>query len=392
MVNRLFGFLVVVGAALGVGGADEPVGWRMNGASAFPNAAPPLQWSENSNVVWKTRMPKFSNASPIVVGNRLFVCAESNTLICVNKKTGAILWQKETPSSAIPAAGASPATHNVNGYTTPTPVSDGKSVYVLFGTGVAAAYSLDGSCKWIGLVARPQQGWGHSSSPLLDDGKLFVVVENTAAALSLADGSVLWKTNGVQAWGSPVLLCSGRQRLAFSAGGWAYSLADGVVAAKLPKLEYNSALAADGYLYCIQGNSKAYAIKQGAGGATVLEEIWSTALAKNRYYASPALYDGLIYAVMLNGVLSVIDAKTGERTCEKKLDLGGTCYPSIVVAGDHVFVSSDSGRTLVLTSGRDPSPVATNSLEAFRSTPVFEGKRIYVRGSENLYCIGASSR
>ncbi len=392
MTIRVVGFLAVLGMALNLCGAAEPVGWRMNGASAYPDAAPPLVWSKTNNVIWKTKLPQQSNASPIILGKRLFVCAETNTLLCIDKESGAILWQKENPSPEPPSTNGLPATHKTNGYATPTPVSDGTTVYVLFGTGVAAAYDLDGNRKWIAFLASSRNGWGHSSSPLLVDGKLFVTVENTAMALSLADGSVLWKTNGIHGWGSPVLLRADKKSLVFNSGGWVYSMADGAVLAKLPRMEYNSALAADGVLYCIQAKSKAYAVRDAVGTDSPLKEIWNTALAADRYYASPVIHNGLIYDATQKGVFSVLDAKTGERVCEKTLTLGGVLYPSLAVAGDHVFLSSDNGKTVVFKAGRDPAPVATNSLEIFRSIPVFEGKRIYIRGYENLYCIGADAR
>lgn len=381
MARLVLGVMWATGAM-----AAETVGWRANGASAFPEAEPPLHWSATSNVVWKTKLPKWSNATPILVGKRLFVSAEPNLLLCLDKKTGEILWQKDNPNPD--AAAANPATHESNGYSSPTPVSDGRTVYALFGNGMAAAYDLDGARKWFVAAGRPRQGWGHSASPLLAADRLFVVVEDEAKALKVSDGSVLWSTNAVQAWGSPVRVPAKGGDLAFSAGGWVYSLATGAVVAKLPKLEYNSGLVADGRLFCIQGDSKAYDVAQTSGAAPAFKEVWSAGIAKERYYASPAVLDGLVYAVMQRGTLSVLDAKTGERKSETNLALDGTCYPSIVTAGGYVFVGSDSGKTIVFKPGPTPSAVATNSLEQFRGTPVFEGKRMYVRGFEHLYCIG----
>jgi outer membrane protein assembly factor BamB len=67
---------------------------------------------------------------------------------------------------------------------------------------------------------------------------------------------------------------------------------------------------------------------------------------------------------------------------------GGQCYPSITLAGKYLFVSSDNGHTLVLEPGREYKEIAHNVLEPFRSTPVFEGKRMYVRTLQHLWCIG----
>ena len=66
----------------------------------------------------------------------------------------------------------------------------------------------------------------------------------------------------------------------------------------------------------------------------------------------------------------------------------GSTYPSISLAGPYLFVSSDNGTTVVVQPGREYKELARNKLEAFRSSLVFEGKRVYIRTEKNLYCIG----
>ena len=61
---------------------------------------------------------------------------------------------------------------------------------------------------------------------------------------------------------------------------------------------------------------------------------------------------------------------------------------SITLAGKHLYVSSDNGSTIVLEPGREYKELARNSLETFRSSLVFEGKRMYVRTTKGLWCIG----
>ncbi len=75
--------------------ADEaPYGFRMNGQSRYPDATPVTEWGTDTNVVWKTPMPSWSNASPALCGDRLFVCSEPTTVVCVNLSDGKIIWQK----------------------------------------------------------------------------------------------------------------------------------------------------------------------------------------------------------------------------------------------------------------------------------------------------------
>ncbi len=84
----------------------------------------------------------------------------------------------------------------------------------------------------------------------------------------------------------------------------------------------------------------------------------------------------------------MLDARTGEIVYEKHLDLNGDTYPSISLAGDRLYVSSDDGTSIVLQPGREYKELARNKLETFRSSLAFEGKRVYIRTAKNLFCIG----
>jgi hypothetical protein len=63
-------------------------------------------------------------------------------------------------------------------------------------------------------------------------------------------------------------------------------------------------------------------------------------------------------------------------------------YPSVVLAGEHLLLSSDNGTTLVVKTGREYREVARNRLEPFISTPIVHGDRIYVRTFGHVWCIG----
>ena len=107
------------------------------------------------------------------------------------------------------------------------------------------------------------------------------------------------------------------------------------------------------------------------------------------WFPSPILQDELIYGMNASSIFSVVDATTGQVVSERRLDFGGgRSYPSITLAGNRLFVSSDNGTTIVLEPGREYKELARNSLETFRSSLVFEGKRMYVRTTKGLWCIG----
>ena len=105
----------------------------------------------------------------------------------------------------------------------------------------------------------------------------------------------------------------------------------------------------------------------------------ATVKGQGYWFPSPVLHDGLLYAMSSKPILSVVDARTGELVYEEDLELGsGDCYPSISLAGDRLYVSSDNGTTVVLKPGKEFMELARNKLEPFRSSLVFEGKRMYV--------------
>jgi len=463
---------LLVALALACGGIHaETQGWRTDGSGCYPDARPVTNWSATENVVWKTRMPSWGNATPVLAGDRLFVCAEPSTLICVSTRDGKILWQRPcTYAELLTGEGAAkaradkakadqllkekqqvdkeirslrkklqegpsvlddldeaedeqedigekieelqekskklqaqahaldkfrlPTTHRINGFSTPTPTTDGERVCVTFGTGVTAAFDLEGNRQWIKMLPQPGRGWGLSASPLLF-GKLFVVhTANSLIALDAASGEEVWRTSAATGWGAPVQSRAGNDDVIVTPNGDIVRVRDGRrLAGGLCSLTYNAPTAQDGVAYFFDGERTTLALKlpEQASDAIRPEVLWSVRdkLAKDRYYASPAAYRGLVYGITQKNVLSVLDAKTGDRLYERALNLGGgTVYPSIAAAGDYIFVSSDNGTTIVLKAQREYEEVAKNRLERFRSCPVFVDDRAYIRAVNHLFCLG----
>ena len=81
--------------------AGNTVGWRTNGSGSYPDAHPPVEWSPTRNVVWSTPMPGYGVSHPVILGQRLFVCSEPATLLCLDKGSGKILWEKTCSYSEI---------------------------------------------------------------------------------------------------------------------------------------------------------------------------------------------------------------------------------------------------------------------------------------------------
>jgi outer membrane protein assembly factor BamB len=155
-------------------------------------------------------------------------------------------------------------------------------------------------------------------------------------------------------------------------------------------MPWTSPVEHDGVIYIVdQHGAFAYRLPDRMEDTLRLSLLWQSAPPKDRYYATPVVHGGIIYAVTQRGVLSAIDAADGKSVYQQRLSLGGTYYPSIAMAGGRVYVSSDTGKTVIFEPGRQYRELAANSLEPFRSTPVFRDRNIYVRGLKHLYCIGA---
>lgn len=392
-------FLTLLGAM--PGDVMSATGWRGDATGRYPAATPPLSWSKTSNVVWNTRLPHFSNATPLLLKKRLLICSEPSTLICLDAVNGRILWQKtntyaevlspeeiEQAKRVYTNLNSNPRTHEVTGFSSPSPVTDGERIYAIFGNGVAACYELDGTRVWARLVERSTHDWGHSASPLLV-GKTLLVHVLRMTALNAATGKTLWATDSSPGWGTSVSARLGDVDIVITPKGDILRIADGrKLAHGAAKLDYCAPIVEGNTAYFVENGGKAIRLPSSDSEPVKVETLWQTRPAAARYYASPVLCKDRIYAVNQNGQFSTLDAATGAVLAEMKLELGGTFYPSVTLAGHYLFVSSDTGGTVVFDVDDAGKEVARNHLEPFRSSPVFEGTHLYIRTLGGVYCIG----
>jgi len=371
---------------------DDIVGWRLDGSGHFAKADPPIELSPEKNVVWKTAMPNWSNAQPILVGDKLFVNAEPATLICIDARSGEILWQagndyadilseremaeltegvaeKAAPIRAEIAALRSemqdmrrraredkslrgkvrglnlkireltdrlnqvdplnlPAKHRDNGYTSAVPVSDGAHVYAVYGTGVAVAYDLEGNRKWANRLEKPEHSWGHSATPLLIDDLVIVHIRDVVA-FDKKTGAERWRTPAKEAWGSPIAVPVGGKTYVMTARE-----ADFIDAVTGEKVAEDTA----GLEYAtpLMVGDMLYFIEKKARAFRIpaslnegLERVWEARIKGSRHYASSLVHDGLIYAVSREGWMSVLDQASGELFYERELGINGDNHNSI---------------------------------------------------------------
>lgn len=280
-----------------------------------------------------------------------------------------------------------PARHDVTGLTSPTPTTDGKHVYVLFGSGTLASYTLDGQRVWGRDVGRPKHNWGHSASPLLAGDTLVVHIGDRLQGLDAATGKERWQTASASGWGTPAVAKTAERWLVLTPAGHWFDAADGSkLADNVQSFQWNGPVVVDGIAYQMD--------EKGASAVAINPDgtprpLWKVAMPKDRYYASPVIYDGLAYNLNQKGHLTVLRTADGTTAYEKDIDFGRggkIVYPSPFHANGHIFLSADNGVTVVVAAGPAYTEVSRNELNGFRTTPLCVGKRLLVRTLTDLTC------
>jgi outer membrane protein assembly factor BamB len=168
--------ILLLCTAASASAADWPQwrGPRWTGAS--PEQGLPSKWSATENVAWSVDLPGHSAATPIVSGDVVYVTApegETVHLFAVDRRDGKLRWRKPLG----PASGHAHRKHNM---ASPSPVTDGRAVYAMTGTGLLKAFASDGRELWTrdipGEYGAFGLQWGYASSPLLLDRMLYVPV------------------------------------------------------------------------------------------------------------------------------------------------------------------------------------------------------------------------
>ncbi len=387
MTARQLGMVTILGwlAATTANGRDESAfGWRRDGSGTFDASHPPRHWSPTSNVVWKTPMPSWSNGSPALRGDRIFVTAEPDRLLCLDRATGTILWTVATP-------GGKSGGHSETGGTTATPAvgADGR-VYTFCGTGIVAAHDRDGGRLWSRTLPLGGSAWGHCSSPLLS-GDILVVAHGDVSGLNAETGEPVWTVTSPSRHGSTVAVRLGDTAAVLTASGLLLAVADGrTVGSGLGTLNYNAPVVLDGVAY-VAGVDDQHASAWTLNADAAPEKRWQTPVKQGRYYASPILCNGRLFALRQSGTLTVLQPADGTCVTETTFAVmnarNGQCYASPAAAGGLLYLCSDNGITLVVTATDTPTVVAENTLERTRASPVFDGDRLYIRGMQHLYCI-----
>jgi outer membrane protein assembly factor BamB len=344
------------------------------------------------------------------------VSAESSdvryVVYALDAATGKVVW-KQDAHVGKPVGGR----HRKNTYASETPATDGERLFVSFGGNVGLfAYSLSGDLLW--KKTWPPQpiylDFGTASSPVVHDGRVYQLFDNEResflAALDAKTGREVWsvkragfKTQAQSGWATP-FIWKNDWRVEIITIGKASVVSYGLDGTELWRLSgmtqaTPTPVAGDGLLYVGSGSQgengrPVFAIKPGASGDISLAkgETSNTFVAwfhprLSGYTPSPLLYRGRIYVINDNGVMQVVDAKTGQELYKARVGGAGMTFSSSPLASQgRIYAVSEDGDVVVFEAADEYKELAKNSLgEMSLATPAADANSLYVRTATKLY-------
>ncbi len=414
--------LCLLAVLSGVSGSARAENWpqwrgaRIDGISAEKNL--PSEWNVESgkNIAWKLALPGQAGATPVVWGDRIFLTsAEGNNLLllCINT-SGKELWRKTVASGDKTARG------DEGNSASPSPITDGKHVWTMMGTGDLNCYDFDGNLVWKKdlqeAYGKFKIQFGMTSTPVLDGERLYLQLIHSGGAKVLAldksSGKEIWSVKRASdardecehSYASPVMYHDDKLSLLITHGAdyvIAYDPKDGSEVWRCgginPKATYNATLRLVASPVAIPGlivvptakGGPVLGLKpDGHGDITGNAEQLQWRLSRNTPdVPSPLVHDGLVYLCRESGNLIVLDAKTGEQHYENRTH-ADRHRASPVYADGKIYLSSRDGTVSVVKAGTKFELVAQNKLkEPLSASPAIADGTIYLRGFNTLYAI-----
>ncbi len=396
----------------------------------------PSVWSEDKNIVWKSRIPGQGWSSPVVFDEQIWLTTAaagetseeerkrrladttnsqplnvvSNLVmraICIDRESGRFLHDIKLMAEPAPEP-----IHTLNSFASPTPIIEDGRLYCHFGpNGTACVDTVNGKVLWTNQDLQFKTENGAGSTPVLCDDLLIFHCDGSdtqsVVALNTQDGSVVWKTprSGKmrdnpqlrKAYGTPLVVEIDGESVLMSPGAdWLYAY-DPSTGVELWKLNYGELgfsivprpVARDGVLYFCTSfmNSELLAVRYAENDGAVTPEILWRFKSQVPQVPSPLLVDQLIYFVSDNGgIVTCLEANTGQMLWRQRL--GGNYAASPVYAGGRIYFFDRDGLTHVLKPGRKFELIGENKLDGrvMASAAVVDGS-LFVRTDDALYRI-----
>jgi outer membrane protein assembly factor BamB len=374
------------------------------GVSAYANV--PSHWNARTGegILWKAPVPLPGKNSPVVWKDRVFLSgADPNVhqVYCFDAKSGQLLWKGDVPVTQ-PREGKFEIMEDT-GYACSTVATDGRRVYAIFPTGDVAAFDFSGRRLWHKALGIPDSAYGYVSS--LETFEKLVLIQydqgdgrdgkSRCYALDGVSGQIAWEAKRPVpgSWTSPVVIdVAGRPQLITVANPLvvSYNPATGTELWRAECVGGDvtpSAIGAGGLVLAIEPLSTLVAIKPtGQGDVTKTHIAWKMDEGTPDI-CSPVSDGTYAYLMGSSGFLMCCSVADGKKVYEQELKGDFRASPSLV--GDKLYLLDLKGTMHIAQAGPAYKELGTCELgEECYASPAFADGRIYLRGSENLYCIG----
>jgi outer membrane protein assembly factor BamB len=413
---------------------DDWSRWRGPNYDGMARGEAPVEWNGDKNIAWKVPIAGRGFSSPILWGDKIFLTTavpasteqaaqpgsgdggrrgsgggvgagreHKFVVMCLDRNTGKTLWER-VATTAAPHEGY----HGRYGsFASNTPATDGKYLYAFFGSRGLYTYDLDGKLIWKKNFQpmRMRLQFGEGVAPVIDGNSLYLKFDQEQGSHLLAldknTGKELWRVDRdeVSSWSEPLVVThNGRKQVVVSASNKvrSYDPATGKVIWETSGLGTNvipAPVTTNGIVYVMSGHREPnlLAVKLGReGDLTNSDAILWTNDRGNAYTAAPVLHDGKLYFISDNGMLSCLNAATGEPYYkQQRLPKPYNFKASPVGAGGKLYLATEEGDVVVVRMGEKFEVLATNTMpnEFFVSTPAIADGSIYIRGQNALYCV-----
>jgi len=399
-------------------GAENWPQWRgptLNGISGEKNL--PVKWSTTENVAWKVAVPQYSGSTPIIWGEHIFLnVADQGSLHlwALDRNTGATRWKR-----LLSGGDRRQMKQNMS---SPSPVTDGRQVWALTGTGMLAAFDYAGKELWKRDIQKDYGRFGimhgYASSPLLHEDALYVPVlhgmmtDDPSYILKIdkASGKTLWRVErptaarfeSPDAYTTPALLKYGGVTEIVITGGDVVTGHDPATGAEVWRADglnpYNegnyrivaSPIVHGDLLFTPSRERPLLAIRPGGkGNVTKSHVLWS--FNNGPDVPTPVTDGTYLYSINDRGIMYALEARTGKTVYGPQRLRSATYSASPVLADGRVYATSEDGLTTVLRAGPRFEVLAENALDEYTlSSPAIADGRIYIRTAGHLYAIGVA--
>ena len=416
MRHRIVQVMAIVLFSISVAHADNWPQWRgpwLNGVSTEKNL--PAKWTIEENIAWKLAMPEWSGSTPIIWRDRIFLnVAEGNDLYlwCVDRTRAAVLWKKLLGSGNVKM--------RKQNMSSPSPVTDGKNVYVMTGTGILKAFDFAGQELWMRDLQKEYGpfglNWGYASSPLLFEDSLYVQVihgmrtddPSYVMRINRTSGKTIWKVDrpttaireSPDAYTTPALLRYGNTAEIVITGADCVTGHDPANGKELWRANglnpdndpfyriVASPIIFNEIIYAPTRVRPLLALRAGGrGDVSKSHLLWSTANGPD--VPTPVTDGKYFYIVNDRGIMWCLDAKTGTEIYGQQRLKPGTYSASLVLADDKLYITSEEGLTTVIKAGPKFEVIAENPLNDYcLSSPAISDGQIFIRTATGLYCVG----